>query len=97
MAVATEGPTAAPQALPPRAVGCPHQQHAAPQTSKVQLVSQLVEARLRKGGRLGRYTMAEVAQHNHKDSAWVVVDGKVGGQPATCCLLVSALKEIAVS
>lgn len=37
----------------------------------------LVEARLERSGRLGRYTMAEVARHNSKESGWVVVDGKV--------------------
>lgn len=37
----------------------------------------LVEERLFRKGRLGRYTMEEVAQHNHKDSGWVVVNGRV--------------------
>jgi hypothetical protein len=45
----------------------------------VQRLAGLVEARLESGGRLGRYTMDQVAQHNTKDSGWVVVDGKVRG------------------
>lgn len=37
----------------------------------------LVEQRLVSRGRLGRYTLEEVARHNHKDSGWVVVNGRV--------------------
>ena len=45
----------------------------------VQRLAELVEARLERGGRLGRYTLDQVAQHNTKDNGWIVVGGKVRG------------------
>ncbi|KAL4443936.1 hypothetical protein ABPG75_011673 [Micractinium tetrahymenae] len=55
----------------PAAFGCPYA------TSLHRKVVGLVEARLRQGGRLRRYALAEVAAHNSKDDGWVAVDGKV--------------------
>jgi uncharacterized protein YchJ len=46
----------------------------------------MIEARMEKKGCLGRYTMSEVAQHNHKDSAWLVVSGRVSAADGRCCM-----------
>jgi hypothetical protein len=40
-------------------------------------VASLVEARLERKGCLNKYTLSEVAKHNTKDDAWVVVGGRV--------------------
>lgn len=39
----------------------------------------LFEDRLARNGKLGSYTLEEVARHDSKDDAWVAVDGKVRG------------------
>lgn len=49
-------------------------------------VASMIEARMEKKGCLGRYTLSEVAQHNHKDSAWLVVSGRVSAADWRCCM-----------
>lgn len=51
----------------------------------------LVEARLERKGRLGKYTMAEVAKHNQPADAWIVLRGRVSwAHPPSCAPLESA-------
>ncbi|PRW58439.1 cytochrome b5 [Chlorella sorokiniana] len=50
---------------------------AAPQADRVCRLAQLLEARLQRAGRLGRYTLAEVAQHCTPHDGWIVVDSRV--------------------
>ena len=40
-------------------------------------MAQRVADRLKQKGSFGRYSLAEVAAHNHKDSAWIAVEGRV--------------------
>lgn len=49
--------------------GCPMSSH--------QHMADLVSSRLKAKGLWRRVSMAEVAAHNHKDDAWIVVEGKV--------------------
>lgn len=46
-------------------------------------LTRVFSARLESGGRLGRYTLAEVARHNTPEDAWVVVAGHVSAPPPT--------------
>ena len=49
----------------------------APQADRVCQLAKLLEARLQRAGRLGRYTLAEVARHSTPADGWIAVNGRV--------------------
>lgn len=51
--------------------------HALPGASPAARLQAAAERRLEARGRLGRYTLAEVARHNRPEDAWIACFGKV--------------------